>query len=67
MISFDNNTFCTNVLPTDNTLPPTHTLQTIDYQFVYVPSMGTPPATAEGDTDGVPRRDSGDLANQDGS
>lgn len=62
MISFDNNTFCTNMLPTDNTQSPTHTLQAIDYQFVYVPSMGTPPATAEGDTGGAPRRDGNDLA-----
>lgn len=32
MISFDNNILCTNVLS-----PPSHTLQSMDYQFVYTP------------------------------
>jgi hypothetical protein len=62
MISFDNNTFCTNTLPTDNTQVPTHTLQSVPYQFIYVPVSGTPTATAEGDTDGAPSRDGSDLA-----
>jgi hypothetical protein len=54
MVAFDNNIFCTNDLNT----PPTHTLQSVPYQFVYVPSV----STAEGDDDGSPRRDAGDLA-----
>lgn len=59
MVSFDNNTFCTNNIPSDTTIPPTHDLQVQDYQFIYSPS---PIPTAEGDTDGRPRRDEGDLA-----
>lgn len=59
MISFDNQTFCTNTIPADTTTPPTHTLQSQTYQFVYSPSI-TP--TGEGDTTGAPRRDLGDLA-----
>ena len=47
MISFDDNTLCTNV-----NSPPSHTLQQIDYQFVYTPVAGVP--TAEGDSDGEP-------------
>lgn len=49
MISFDNNTLCTNVND-----PPSHTLQNIDYQFVYAPAT----------SDGKPRRDAGDLARE---
>lgn len=64
MVSFDNNIFCTNTIPADNTIPPTHTLQTIDYKFVYTPSGTTP--TAEGDTDGAPRHNEFDQA-RDGS
>lgn len=59
MISFDNNTFCTNNIPTDITISPTHDLQVQDYQFIYAPSPST---TSEGDTDGKPRRDEGDLS-----
>lgn len=51
MIAFDNNILCTNTLPTDGS-EPTHTLQTLDYQFIYTP--GTP--------DGKPRRDESDIA-----
>lgn len=56
MISFDNNIFCTNVLD-----PPSHTLQSINYQFIYAPSQIS---TSIGDqSDGTqPRRDATDLS-----
>lgn len=59
MISFDNNTLCTNNIPADTTIPPTHDLQVQEYRFIYAPS---PTTTSEGDTDGKPRRDEGDLS-----
>jgi len=74
MISFDNNTFCTNVLPTTGDGTPTHTLQSVDYQFVYTPANAIAPLapTGDGDTDGAqPRRGpediSGDAGGKDGS
>lgn len=54
-ISFDNNIFCTNTIPTDITIPPTHDLKTLDYQFVYTPA-------GDAGIDGKPRRDEGDVA-----
>ena len=47
---------------------PTHTLQAVDYQFVYTPVSTAPPVvpTAEGDTTGQPRRDGGDLSGDGG-
>lgn len=64
MISYNNQTLCTNTIPADPTIPPTHTLQTKDYQFIYTPVGGSIPiiGTGEGDTQGVPRRDGGDQA-----
>lgn len=71
MVSFDNNTFCTNVFPPVTSPPsggdvtPVHMLQSFDYQFVYTPVAGLPPVspTGEGDTDGTqPRRDAGDVS-----
>lgn len=59
MISFDNNIFCTTNIPADNNIPPSQDLQVKEYQFIYAP--GTVP-TAEGDTEGAPRYDAGDLA-----
>jgi len=38
MISFDNNTFCTNIIPEDINVEPTHTLQNLNYEFVYTPA-----------------------------
>ncbi len=68
MVSFDNNTFCTNIIPTDGITPPSHILQTQNYKFIFAP--GAVP-TGEGDTLGRPARDAGDLArdsvNRDGS
>jgi len=55
MISFDNNTLCTNTLPATGDsadVLPEHTLQSIDYQFVYAPSS----------SDGKPRRDESDVS-----
>lgn len=49
MVSFDNNIFCTNT----TTPSLTHTLQTLNYQFVYTPTF---------DSTAQPRRDDGDLA-----
>jgi hypothetical protein len=59
MISFDNNTLCNNKLPETGDsadVLPEHTLQSIDYQFIYAPyGVAT-------DSDGKPRRDAGDVA-----
>lgn len=56
MISFDNNTYCKNDVPNLS-----HTLQSLDYQFVYVPGQISTPI---GDnSDGTqPFRDASDLA-----
>lgn len=65
-ISFDNNVFCTNTIPADVSLVPTHDLQSLNYQFVYTPVGSLIPLapTADGDiSDGTePRRDEGDLS-----
>lgn len=68
MVSFDNNIFCTNIIPEDNAIDPTHTLKTVDYNFIYTPSSAFSPGSAGtgvgagvGDSDGQPRRDEGDL------
>lgn len=66
LVSFDNQTFCTNTIPDDINLPPTHTLQEIDYTFIYTPVAGVVPGTGEGDTDGQPRRDAGDQSRESG-
>lgn len=66
MVSFDNQTFCTNTIPDDINLPPTHTLQEIDYTFIYTPVAGAVPGTGEGDTNGQPRRDAGDQSREGG-
>jgi hypothetical protein len=50
MISFDNNVLCTNVMS-----PPSHTLQVVEYEFVYAPVTGPSDTTK-------PRRDEGDLS-----
>lgn len=60
MISFDNNTFCTNV-----NVPPSHTLQEIDYKFVYTP-VGSGAISPTGDTEGQPRRDNSDQSRDNG-
>jgi len=65
MISFDDNIFCINDLPTNIDEPATHTLQTADYQFIYAPAGGI--STAAGDETGQPRRDEGDMARDSGS
>jgi hypothetical protein len=56
-VAFQNQILCTNTLPTNGTAP-SHTLQTLNYQFVYTPlsTVGLP-QTGEGDTTGLPRRD----------
>lgn len=56
MVSFDNNIFCTNT-----TNPPSHTLQTLDYQFVYTPGQISTPV-GDGSDGTQPRRDEGDLS-----
>lgn len=64
MISFDNNILCTNTLPatgSPGTATPVHSLQTIEYQFIYT-STGFSPATGQTDTEGKPRRDAGDQS-----
>ena len=65
MLSFDDNVFCVNNLPADIDIDPSRTLQSLDYKFVYTPSVtGTAkvPGTGEGDTDGKPNRDAGDIS-----
>lgn len=68
MISFQDQTLCTNNLPTDGVTPPTHVLQTLDYSFVYTPSIAdSTPSVGEGDTPGTqPRRDPGDASRDQG-
>lgn len=63
MVSFDDNIFCTNTLPADPTVNPTHTLQSLTYQFVKTLTIPIAP-TAEGDTDGKPFRDEGDQSGE---
>jgi hypothetical protein len=67
MIAFQNQTFCTNTLPADGTAP-SHTLQLVDYSFVYTPSVtDNIPLTGEGDTTGTqPRRDPTDTSRDNG-
>jgi len=61
MISFDNNTFCTN-----DTTALTHTLQVVDYQFVFTPAVISTPIGDE--SDGTQsRRDAVDLGDMGGS
>lgn len=70
MVSFDNNVFCKNEFPPITSPPsggditPVHSLQAIDYQFVYTPEAGIPPVapTGEGDSIGQPRRDARDVS-----
>lgn len=59
MVAYENQVLCTNTLSADPTVPPTHTLQTLDYQFVFVPAYATP---STGGTEGQPRRDAGDVS-----
>ena len=60
MVSFDDNIFCTNTIPTDLNTAPSHDLQVVNFKFVYSPGLGA---------DGKPRRDESDLSdsNKDGS
>jgi len=69
MLSFDNNMFCNNIIPTDITIPPTHTLQELTYQFIYAPrgpsisGSGTPSISGSAEDETTqPRRDSGDAS-----
>ena len=59
MIAFQNQTLCTDTIPTDGSAP-SHTLQQQNYQFIF--AGNNLPPTGEGDTIGVPRRDAGDLS-----
>lgn len=59
MVAFNNQVLCTNIMPADGTTP-SHTLQSLDYQFIYAPYGTNIPPTGEGDTIGdQPRRDGG--------
>jgi len=64
MVSFDDQIFCTNNLPDDIDENPSHTLNTLDYRFVYTPVSPFSPAvpTTDGDSTTKPRRDAGDQA-----
>lgn len=56
MVSFENQILCTNTISTDPNVAPTHTLQTLDYQFIFIPTSAT------GEGSGQPRRDAGDVS-----
>jgi hypothetical protein len=65
MVAYQNQILCVNNLPTDGA-DPTHTLQSVDYDFIYVPFANVP-ATGEGDTIGnQPRRGPTNQANDGG-
>lgn len=59
MISFDNNTLCSNDLTNLN-----HTLQVLDYQFVYTIDPVAPRTAVGDESDGQPQRTESDLANE---
>ncbi len=69
-VSFDNQIFCTNTFPPVTNPPsggdvlPVHALVNTPYKFIFSPSTGFVPQipTGEGDTDGQPRRDAGDIS-----
>ena len=62
MISFNNQIFCTNTLSATDS--PTHTLQSLPYEFIFTTTLPVP----EGDSsDGQPRRDAGDVSRDGGS
>lgn len=63
MVAFDNQILCTNTVSGDPTVPPVHTLQTLDYQFIYTPVSTSVSVGEDGGVDvGVPRRDAGDVS-----
>jgi hypothetical protein len=74
MITFQDQTLCTDSLPTSTSPPnvsppngtttPVHSLQTLNYTFVYAPFVGgNIPLTGEGDTTGTqPRRGPDDVS-----
>lgn len=63
MVSYDNNIFCTNNIPEDIDVTPTHDLQIVNYEFIYAPPSGMKDLVGTGDTsEGKPRRDEGDVA-----
>jgi hypothetical protein len=64
-VAFDNQILCTNTISTDPNTPPVHSLQSLNYQFIYTPSGSITPGapTGTGDSEGAqPRRDVGDLS-----
>lgn len=62
-LSFDGNIFCTQNLPADINIDPSIEDKVVSYQFVYTPvAAGKVPGTGEGDTDGNPDRNAGDIS-----
>jgi hypothetical protein len=59
MVAYNQNILCTNTLPSDGT-PPSHTLQDLQYQFIYTPFSAIPGSGEQ------PRRDDGDAAREGG-
>ncbi len=58
-VSFDSNLLCTNIIPSDVAIPPSHILQTFDYKFIYALD-GTPVnkyGTGDESDGSAPRRD----------
>lgn len=63
LVSYDNNVFCTNTIPTDLNIDPTHDLKSLDYSFVYtMTNKSAKNNTGTGDADGAPRRDEPDVS-----
>lgn len=64
-ISFDDQILCTNTIPENIDEAATHTLQVLNYQFVYTP-VGASIFTAESDSSGQPRRTERDISRNGG-
>lgn len=56
-VSFDNQIISEVTIPADIAQPPTSKLKELPYSFVYVPVIA-----GDGNADGVPRRDEGDIS-----
>lgn len=69
MISFENQILCTDTVSSDTSVAPSHTLQSLPYQFIYTPTTGTIPLPSVGedggtDTGFLPRRNPGDVGRE---
>jgi hypothetical protein len=60
-VSFENKVFSNLNIPQDITINPSITEKSLDYQFVFSPSISSS-INSIGDTDGAPRRDDADVS-----